>query len=286
MTRSGWVAVALAVPAAAFAQTLPEPPPENGLSEMLHARSYGMGGAYHALGIDGDVVDGNPASMMLFHHYLTDLGGSWDVQTKYAFATASIVDTTNAIGAGLSYHLVTLGRGADRTIANVTTGAAGYSLSDNIHIGATVKQATMSGAQHGDAVTADAGVAVRVLDSFTAAFSGHNLIPIPNPYLPRFFVLGFGYFATDVLTLAADLRGDFGVGGTTPFSFNFGGEYIAGSSFPLRAGYAFDTITHSHFVSGGLGFVSDGTGVDVAYRQEIGGERGKLVALTLKLQIN
>jgi hypothetical protein len=277
-------ALALA-PCLAAAQSQPEPPPEYGLSEMVHARAYGMGGAFHALGVDADVIDGNPASMMLFPHYVIELSGAWDVQTKYAFGSASVLDTTNPVGGGVSYHLVTIGRGDDRTIAHLTSAAAGYGLSSNIFIGATLKSAIMTGALNGNAVTMDAGLTARLFDSFTASFSGHNLIGIPNPYLPRYFVLGLGYFFSSAFTLAADFRGDFGVGGTTPFAFRAGGEYIAGDTFPLRAGYGYDTVTHSHFLSGGLGFVVDGGGFDVAYRHELGGDEGRMLAVTFKLKL-
>jgi hypothetical protein len=131
------LAVLLALaPCVAAAQ---EPSPENGLSEMVHARAYGMGGAFHALGLDADVLDGNPASMMLFPHYLVELSGAWDVQSKYAFGTASVLDTTNPVGGGLAYHLVTIGRGDQRVIAHITSAAAAYPLTQNITVGTTVK---------------------------------------------------------------------------------------------------------------------------------------------------
>jgi hypothetical protein len=262
-----------------------EPSPENGLSEMVHARAYGMGGAFHALGLDADVLDGNPASMMLFPHYLVELSGAWDVQSKYAFGTASVLDTTNPVGGGLAYHLVTIGRGDQRVIAHITSAAAAYPITQNITVGTTVKNAILTGALDGNAVTVDAGITARVFDSFTASFSGHNLIGIPNPYLPRYLVLGLGSFISNSLTLAADFRGDFGVSGPTPFAFHLGGEYIAGDAVPLRVGYAYDSLTHSHFVSGGLGLMVEGGGLDLAYRHEVGGNEGRMIAVTFKLKL-
>ena len=284
MSRPLLLAAALA-PALALAQSPAVPPPELGLTDMIHARNIAMGGAYLALGQGTEAIDGNPAAMTLNKEYLIEVAGAWDVHTKYAFVTPAIIDSTSSpIAAGLSYHLVTTGRGATQTTGNVTTLALAYPLSENLHIGVSGHHVLTSGAVQGDGITGDIGIAVRLFSSLTAALSAHNLIDIQNPLMQRYYALGLAYF-TPPLTFAADARTDLGDASATHYTYNVGGEYGAGGSFAARIGYSYETLTHSNFLSGGLGVNLSGGGVDLAYRHELGGSEGRLLALTIRLQL-
>jgi hypothetical protein len=54
---------------------------------------------------------------------------------------------------------------------------------------------------------------------------------------------------------------------------------------PLRAGFVYDQIAgNAKYLSFGSGFFYQGSGVDIAYRHEIGGFNGRLIAITIKLQ--
>jgi hypothetical protein len=283
MRRLVWLAVFIA-PLGAWGQVA-VPPPQLGLTEMVNAKNYGMGGAFLALGDGTESIDGNPAALSLQKQYLIELTGAWDVHTKYAFVSPSILDSTSGpIAAGLSYHLVTTGRGATQTTGNLTTLALAYPLSDNFHIGASVHHVLTTGAISGDGVTGDAGLAVRLFTGFVVAASAHNIIDIYNPLAPRYYALGLGYNSAPLM-VAADFRTDWGDSSVTHYTYNAGAEYVLGDSFPLRAGYSFETTTHTNFLSAGLGFKLSGGGVDVAYRHELGGNQGRLHALSLRLQL-
>ena len=54
---------------------------------------------------------------------------------------------------------------------------------------------------------------------------------------------------------------------------------------PVRIGYQFDGIANHQYLSGGIGWFSDGSGIDFSYRHELGGQEGRLISLTLKLQL-
>ena len=54
---------------------------------------------------------------------------------------------------------------------------------------------------------------------------------------------------------------------------------------PLRIGYQYDDIMHHQYISAGVGWFNQGSGIDFAYRHEIGGTEGRLISLTLKLQL-
>jgi len=275
----------LAILAALGSASAQEPLPELGLRDMEHARAYAMGGAFRALGQDAESIDGNPASMSLRKQMVTEISGAWDVATKYAFATVSMMDsTTEPLGGGVSYHLVSIGRGANRTVANVSALALSYALSDSWFLGASTKYVQMSGAISGNAITADAGLTLHIFGGLVGSFSGHNLIDIRNPLMTRYYAASLGYLGGP-LTLAADVKGDFGIAPTPQFAYSFGGEYVFGP-VPLRGGYAYDSISHSHFISGGLGFATQGNGFDLAYRHEVGGAQGRLLVLTFNIKIS
>ena len=112
--------------------------------------------------------------------------------------------------------------------------------------------------------------------------SGKLLIDVANPDLTRYYAFSLAYSGGQ-FNLAADLRGDFGVPGKSlALAFNAGGEYIFSNAFPVRLGYSLDKITNRQDLSAGAGFIVDNMGVDVAYRHELGGIHGHMVALTLR----
>ena len=69
------------------------------------------------------------------------------------------------------------------------------------------------------------------------------------------------------------------------FAYQGGLEWLAGMSFPLRLGYTYDGIGNHQYVGGGIGYFSEGSGLDLSYRHELGGDQGQLIALTVKLQL-
>lgn len=278
----------------AFAQEEPPPPEEaappteipgdTGLREMMTGRAYAMGGAYRALGIGGEAVTGNPAAMSLYRRYMVDVSGAWDLRTKFAFGNVTILDSsTNIIAAGLAYHLASIGRGQARRIAHCNTAASSIPISDNLMLGAAAKHFLMTGARESNAITLDAGLLVRLFAGLTISLSGHNLIDVSNPDITRYYALAAGWSGGG-FNVAADMRADFGIAPTVQLAFNAGAEYVLAQAFPIRLGYTLDKISGRQDLSGGVGIYIEGTGLDLAYRHELGGTNGHLIALTLRLQ--
>ncbi len=169
--RFAWLAFA---PALAFAQG--EQP---GFRDFMQARNYAMGGAYRALGLGTEAIDGNPAAMGLRKRYEIDLGGALDTQTKFSYGSAAIYDTqTSELGAGVSYHLISVGRGDRNRIAHQATLALSYPLSQSIILGASGHYVLENGAFHRSGITMDAGLALKMSDSISASLSAHNLIDV------------------------------------------------------------------------------------------------------------
>ncbi len=253
-----------------------------GIIDLMHARNFAMGGAYRALGGGGESVGGNPAAMVTQKMYAFELTGAWDSETKFGFASASIVDSqTSQLAAGLSYHFVSLGRGEDQRTAQVTSLGLAAPLSETVYVGVAGRHLLISGTAN--AITLDAGLLVRVSDALKVAVSGHNLIDIRHPEMSRYYAVGLVY-GVGALTAAADLRVDFAAVPSTQVAYGAGLEYVVSGAFPLRAGYSHDNITGNEFLSAGIGFQTSGNGgIDFGYRHELGGTKGRLFALTLKL---
>jgi len=255
---------------------------ETNLSDLMRARNYGMGGAYRAIALGGEAITGSPAALPLRRRYEFELSGAFDSQTKFGYGSVSVIDTqTSDLAAGLSYNFASLGRGDQQRSVNLTTLALATAVTENVFIGVGVKYLLESGAVSANAVTMDVGLLVRLSDSLIASFTGQNLIDIRKRDLSRYYALGLAYVAGP-LTVAADARADF-TGPSTLFAYHGGVEYVLGAAFPLRAGYAHDNIIGTDYVSGGIGYAGKGGGIDFAYRHELGGNGGRLFALSLRL---
>ncbi len=273
--------IALCVSTAARAQ------PAEELRDILTARAYAMGGAYRALGLGTEAVQGNPAAMALFPSYRVEGTGAWDIAQKEGMLGISVLDAaTSRLAMGLDYHWVSLGRGGARSSAHLSSLGVGLPLSQAVFLGAVARYLRLSGeSRYANSVTADAGLLLRLSPSLMAGVSAHNLIDTGNSELTRYFTAHVGVL-TQSLSVAADVRGDFVTDGKNTFTYAAGLEYLMGQVLPVRVGYTYDGFQRISQLSTGLGFIAEGGGgLDIAYRHDLGGPKGRLLALTLRMQM-
>ncbi|MCP3058179.1 hypothetical protein LXT21_05315 [Myxococcus sp. K38C18041901] len=274
--------LAVCVSTAASAQ------PSEDLRDIMSARAYGMGGAYRALGLGTEAVLGNPAAMALWPAYRFEGTGAWDTALKEGMLGISVIDgATSKLAMGVDYHWVSLGRGGARTTAHLSSLGVGFPLTPGILIGGVARYLRMSGmGRYANSVTVDTGLLMRLSQSFVAGVSGHNLINTENVELSRYYTGHIGIMS-GMLTLAGDVRADFETDDKTTLTYAGGAEYLLGMQVPIRAGYSYDGFTRTSRVSTGLGFMTEqGGGLDIAYRHELGGEKSRMLALTIRLQVN
>ncbi|WNG24465.1 hypothetical protein F0U62_10890 [Cystobacter fuscus] len=281
--------LALLLSLSAAAQENAEPPAPTvspraeDLRNLTSARSLGMGRAWRALGMGGDSGTGNPAAVAAFRTYRAELTGGWDWVGKDAFGSVSVADATNPLAGGVTQQLITLGKGSERATAHLNTVALALPLGEVLMLGVASRYLVMRGARQVNAFTGDAGLLLR-LGLFSLGVSAHNLIDTKNPELTRYYSAHAAVLA-GMLTLAADARADFTTNARTTFTYSGGLEYVLGENFPIRAGYTWDGFTQASQLGVGLGLITPGGGFDVAYHQDLGGERGRSVALTFKVQV-
>lgn len=258
------------------------------LRDISTARGYSMGGAYRAQGMGTEAVLGNPAAIALFKMYRMELSGAWDTAGKDAFVGVSLMDAkTSDLAAGIDYHLLTLRNGAGRTTAHFSTLALALPLTPGVLVGGSVNYLRMFAPRSTNASTANAGVLLRFSEAFTLGFSAHNLIDTRTPELTRYYSVHTGFLA-GLFSLALDVRADFETAEEALFTYSAGAEYLLGQSIPVRVGYTRDDLRDTSQLGVGLGLLTqEGGGMDLSYRHDFGGngERGRVLALTIKLQV-
>ncbi len=269
---------------AATGQTVAKPP---NLQDVMAARNYAMAGAYRSLGYGAEAITGNPAALSLFKRYTLELAGAYDIKNQWGYGSISISDSiTNEIAAGIAYQMVTLGNNEGRRLAYLSTAASAYPLSQAFHLGVAMRHQVITGDDHTNSVTMSAGLIFRPWEELCFSVSGHNLIGVWSADVPRYFSFGISSLLGGQFTPAVELRTDFNDPQQTRVAFSGGLEWLAGNAFPLRVGYSYDQISQTQHVGFGVGYFTEGSGIDLAYRHEINGTEGKMLALTIKIQFN
>jgi hypothetical protein len=271
------LSVLLAAPALAQVESTPD------LRDLMHSRNMAMGGAYESLGYGAEVIAGNPAALSMYKRYQIEATGSWDIPQGFGFGSLAVADSTNQIAAGIQYHFATFG-GPERRWAHLTTLALAYAIADVFHVGVAVRHQALVGASNTNSVTMNAGIVVKPIEYISFGFSGHNLISVYNRDVTRYFVASVSGHLFQQLSPAFDLRMDFNQA-VPRFAWQGGIEWLIAQTWPVRAGYQYDGIANHQYLSFGAGWFNEGSGVDIAYRHELGGQGGRLISLTLKLQL-
>ena len=255
------------------------------LNDLMQARNIAMGGAYESLGYGAEVISGNPAGLSLYKRYQIEANGAWDVPSGYATGGVSLADSSSsALAMGIAYNFVTYG-GFERRWAHLTTVAFALAIADWLHIGLSGRHQVITGATNTNSITMTAGVILKPWQWLSIGFSGHNLIPNYTQDITRFFVASISSLIFNQLSPVFDLKMDFNLG-TPRLAYLAGVEWLIAQSFPVRLGYQYDNIGNHQYLSAGAGWFVEGSGFDLSYRHELGGAEGRLIALTVKIQMN
>ncbi|MHB1844540.1 MAG: hypothetical protein ACYCWW_06865 [Deltaproteobacteria bacterium] len=245
-------------------------------------RSIAMGDAFRAVGTSNDAIVLNPAALAITQRYEIDGFFGYAFSAPATYWNASIVDSTSTpVATGVSYTHLASGTTDERFSGSVLRLAFAVPLSEDIFIGLSGKWLNFGLADHADSITGDAALVIKPLEMLTLAAVGYNLIDVQSVLAPREVALA-GAFGTDTsYNIAADIAANL----STPnlvFDYHLGGEYLLAGLLALRGGWMYDGLLDSHFLSGGVGLVTPGIGVDFAYRQQLGGWDDRLIMLDVK----
>ncbi len=121
--------------------------------------------------------------------------------------------------------------------------------------------------------TLDAGLLFSLSPSFHLGLTGRNLIDHDDPTFPREAGGGIAYTG-GIFVLDFDTVFDFTTADKAKPVYSVGGEALVAETFPLRAGFEYNTALDAKFVGGGIGFMSSeagasGTQLNIAFRQNL-----------------
>ena len=140
-----------------------------------------------------------------------------------------------------------------------------------------------------DGFTIDAGLTVRVTDSFNIGAVGYNLVPLYSTEAPIGLGFGLSYLIAGRLLAVADAVIDFNkwrnADGSRITSARIGGglEYYAGNIVPIRVGASGDTGRPGAWLSIGTGYKGQSFGIDLAYQQQVKAGAGSFISAGLRV---
>jgi opacity protein-like surface antigen len=252
-----------------------------------------MGGALRAFSNSLEALQDNPANLAATRVYhMGGIAQFWSKANRQSYAVSivdSVVSRSHLAGGVSANWLFQDPDGVNRRGLDLRFGL-GFPLSDRVLVGASGRYLDLS--EHGfprglsllppsvassglrresmvKDITVDAGITIRAGDNIGISLVGNNITEPGHSLLPFCLGGGIGY-GTNLVTLEADLLGDFTTYDQTKLRGMGGLEYLAAGQYPLRMGYRYDDGQKSHALSGGLGYSSKEFSFDVSLRRILG----------------
>lgn len=238
------------------------------------SRPAGTADAFTAIATGPSSIYHNPAGIPMARMYAA--AGNYQFQPSGSILNASVVDSqTNpkvTAGAGYSY-LLSHGDSDALSGHDIRLGLAVPALENrfSVGVGGRVLILDRDGTEIANGFTLDGGLIVRILDNLHAGIAGKNLIEVCNQLVrcrgvaPRTIAAGLSYGRSTAFQLSSDVEADLNSeADNLNFEYQFGGEYMAGGTVPLRLGYRHATLDSSNHVTGGIGWRSKRAGVDAS----------------------
>jgi hypothetical protein len=261
-------------------------------ADLTGARSAAVAGGRGLVG-GNEAIFLNPAAIAARKRYSIET--QWFLEragsTNAAqWLTFSAVDSeTSAVGGGFAYTRMVNGP----STGNLAHASLAFPLASGLFGGVTGKYLSLSGQDDASVATADLGLFLRLGRLVSLGVTGYDLIAVGHTQqAPRAVATGLAIGDDRRFHVTADWRRDFNRlhdaegHAKSSDSFGFGGEYLAGDSFPLRGGFLKDNTRGIRYWCAGAGFVStSGAALDFTYRQSLdnSGDRTFLAALKLYL---
>jgi len=214
-------------------------------------------------------------------YHLEGLVGYDAAYGRWSFGATAVDSMSNKLAAGLSIRAI-MGDGERGHSGLDGRLGLGLPLSDAFAIGLAGRYLSLSRDGQGAAgetdgqtlakgFTLDASIAVQPAAGLRLAGLGYNLIDMDSPLAPRLIGGGASFSTAEVFTLGADCLVDLSTFDQAELIVGGGAEYLAAGRVPIRLGYEYDSGRHTHSVTGGVGYVDQQVGIDVALDQQVRG---------------
>ncbi|MDQ3033073.1 MAG: hypothetical protein M3Y87_11695 [Myxococcota bacterium] len=282
----GWIAglaLAMAAPSQVEAQAAVDPPVAD-VQETTRGLAMGLGARASAASTSALAYNAAGLTISRSYHIETIVG--YEPGTTRFTAGAAIVDSfSSPVAMGMSYRYI-MGNGQYGHGGMEGRLSLALPLGDAFAIGVSGRYMSYwrEGQPEGDergpfaeGITMDAAVRVSPVAGLHIAALGYNLIDHGTSLVPRLVGGSASYTIDNMVTLAfdglADLSTFYNVDGSLrPEALLGGAVEVFISGIPIRAGYSFDTGRDVHYVTAGLGYVTDEFGLDLSYRQQVVGD--------------
>jgi hypothetical protein len=273
----------LVAPARTSAQAAVDPPVAD-VQETTRGVAMGLGARASAASTSALAYNAAELTTTRAYHIETVVG--YEPGTTRFTVGAAVVDSfSSPVAMGLSYRYV-LGNGQYGHGGMEGRLSLALPLGDAFAIGVSGRYMSYwrEGQPEGDergpfaeGITMDAAVRVMPVPGLHIAALGYNLIDHGTSLVPRLVGGSASYTIDSMVTIAfdglADLSTFYNVDASLRPEALFGGAVeVFISGVPIRAGYSFDTGRDIHYITAGLGYVTDEWGLDFSYRQQIVGD--------------
>jgi hypothetical protein len=235
-------------------------------------RSTAMGGAQAAIATSNDALLVNPAGLPQNHRYHFELDGADDVHFPAQGVTASIVDSASGPAAtGLLFNRWGSGQPAGRGEGwNAGLAYAGQT-SPTLFLGGITKYLRYH--TPGGLVSKfveDVGILSRP-GAFSWALVVQNLSFDKVPLFPMTGTAAVAWGSDASWHLAFDYKVDFSDSSNLKQTGALGGEVLVDDGIVLRGGLRRDFTADIFWVSAGIGFLTSGGGLQLAWRRRVTG---------------
>ena len=252
--------------------------------EQQGTRSTAMGGAHRGMGSSNDTIYLNPAGIALTQRYNIDVQYGYSPVDRLNRMSVSIVDSKTSPVAGALAYTHDRGNPAelDANLHRLYLGA-GYKLGQGISLGLlgrSVRGSFKEGGVERDVklMTGDVGLSLGLGTGFGVGLALHNIVRTDEPLLTPMRAAGGLAFGSGGLVLAADFVRAVGeeARDNEPWAYHLGAEYALSAELALRGGYrrepaepAAGRAKDVGTASGGLGYRTQGGGLDATFSQSI-----------------
>jgi hypothetical protein len=263
---------------------------KNPWSDSLGARGLALGGAVIAYGTGSDALSGNPATMGLRKNYIFENYYQYNPLSNGHLMQSALVDSYKnprlAMGVYGTWEqsepeLYYQGANITRAEKYKKSGLAlSILLSKNLSIGFNGYyfewERDHSSGKKG--FSGDFGILAKIGDFFTAGFVVYDLISKHDDDYPYSFG---GGIALILLNKKLLLEADIVFEGEEPW-VKGGIEFFFGKSISFRFGGGERRFTESRYFSGGIGYITKKSQVDIGIKKELTGGNGTIIGIGLR----
>jgi hypothetical protein len=259
------------------------------------ARGIGMGTGGRAGASGTSAVAYNAANLSLACVYHVETAfGYVPGDNAYSTGGAVIDSVTSSLALGFSFRGVIGGGDRDYSGWDGRLSAA-YSITGMISLGLGARFMKLRPGDRTDdgqpigprarGFTIDASLRITPIEGVHIAALAYNLVDRHSALVPMMVGGGLSLTMVEGLDISGDCLVDLTTFTSAEVVVGGGPEYLAGEQVPLRIGYRRDQGRDIHSITASIGSLDAKFGIDLAMRQDFGGQTASQLLLALRYHV-